>query len=99
MIRWAVRSAISLFVTAIVLWFCFMVPLGQRTLFEHVMRIARTDEARELGSEVGVAAERLEGEIDRQVSESAREALEADHGDRSLTAGASSTRPRTPSPR
>ena len=30
----------------------FLVPLGEHTLFEHIWRIAQTDEARELGNEV-----------------------------------------------
>lgn len=63
MITWAVRGAVSFVVTAIVLYFVFLVPLGERTLYQHIMRIARTEEAQDLGEEVGEAGGRLKDEI------------------------------------
>ena len=74
MIRWAFRAAWSTAVTAIVLYFFFMVPLGERTLFQHVMRIVRTEEAQELGREVGEASQRLETTITSEMEKSALEA-------------------------
>jgi hypothetical protein len=63
MITWAVRGAVSIAITAIVLYFVFLVPLGERTLYQHIMRIARTEEAQDLGDEVGEAGGRLKEEI------------------------------------
>jgi hypothetical protein len=76
-IRWAFRTAWSLAVTAIVLYFFFMVPLGERTLFQHVMRIVRTEEAQDLGREVGQAGERLETTITNEVEKTAIDAASA----------------------
>lgn len=67
-----VRWAVSIFVTFAVAWFVFMVPMGRYTLFEHARRIGATDEARELGDEVGQASDRLRSEVVRQVGEVAR---------------------------
>lgn len=74
MITWAVRAAISFVVLAIVLYFVFLVPLGERTLYEHVRRIASTEEAQDLGEEVGEAGERLSEELERRAREAARDA-------------------------
>jgi hypothetical protein len=67
-----VRWAVSLFVTFAVAWIVFMVPFGRFTLFQHARRIMATDEAQELGSEVGRARGRLTDEVVRQVGEAAR---------------------------
>lgn len=67
-----IRWAVGLFVTFSVAWVVFMVPLGRYTLFEHAMRIGRTDEARELGDEFGHASSRLRSEVVRQVGDAAR---------------------------
>jgi hypothetical protein len=37
---------------AAMVYCCFFVPIGQRTLYAHISRIAATREARELGSAV-----------------------------------------------
>ncbi len=74
MITFAARAAISIVVTGIVLYFFFLVPLGERTLYEHVSRIAETDEAQELGDEVGEASERLKAEMERRAREAALDA-------------------------
>lgn len=47
----------------------FFARLGERTPFQHVMRIAATSEAQELGHEVGVATERITKHIGDQVFE------------------------------
>jgi hypothetical protein len=62
-ITWGVRAAVSLVVTFMVLYFVFMVKLGERTLAQHILRIAQTDEAQDLGDEVGEAGGRLKDEI------------------------------------
>lgn len=66
------RWAASIVVTFAVAWVLFMVPFGRFTLFQHLARIARTDEARELGGEVDDARARLTSEVVRQVGEAAR---------------------------
>jgi len=73
------RWAISIFVSFAIAWFVFMVPLGRFTLFEHLRRIASTDEARELGGEAVTASERLRSEVARQVGD----AMRVDGGTRS----------------
>ena len=45
------------------LYVFFLVPLGERTLYQHVRRIAATEEAEDLGRELGEAGERLTDEI------------------------------------
>lgn len=47
----------------------FFARLGERTPFQHVMRIAATSEAQELGHEVGVATQRISKRIGDQVFE------------------------------
>lgn len=75
------RWAISIFVSFAIAWFTFMVPLGRFTLFEHMRRIASTEEARELGGEAVEASERLRGEVARQVGDALRpDAGAADSG-------------------
>jgi hypothetical protein len=43
-----IRTLISLVFLAGVVWFCFAVKLGDRTLAEHMDEIGRTQEAQEL---------------------------------------------------
>ena len=76
MIVRSVKLFWSLLVFASVLWFALFVELGERTLFQHVMRIAQTDEAQDLGREVSEASRRASEEVERTVEESARERLE-----------------------
>jgi len=66
-IKGTVKLAISLIGLACFLFVFFLVPLGRRTLFEHVMRIAHTEEAQDLGREVGEASERIGEEIREQI--------------------------------
>jgi hypothetical protein len=62
-----VRATIkmTLYVTALaaLAYVTFLVPLGERTLYEHVVRISRTDEAQDLGREVQNATDRAETEL------------------------------------
>ena len=69
MISWIVRTAWSLLVLGVLTYATFFVPIGERTLFQHLSRIARTEEAQELGREVGDASARASVEVARQVEE------------------------------
>ncbi|MEM6962755.1 MAG: hypothetical protein AAF550_13595 [Myxococcota bacterium] len=69
MILTLLKTTLSLFVLFCVGWFFFMVPLGERTLFEHCWRISKTDEARELGREFGEAGSRLVDQIGNRIEE------------------------------
>jgi hypothetical protein len=54
-----VRWALSLLTTTIALYVFFFVPIGARTLYDHVKRIAATPEAQDLGRDVAHAGERV----------------------------------------
>ena len=66
MIRRALRLVWSGAVLAFVAYVLFFVKLGDRTAFQHLMRVAGTDEAQELGREVGAATERITKKIGDQ---------------------------------
>ena len=70
------RSAAWLVVLSAIGYFAVFVPIGSRTLWEHVTRIASTEEAQELGREVDSASQRLEtvieGELRERLLESAQ---------------------------
>ncbi|MGF1466380.1 MAG: hypothetical protein ACFCGT_09610 [Sandaracinaceae bacterium] len=53
----------------VVLYVYFLVPIGERTLFQHTLRIAATEPAKELGRELGDVGARLK---DRAVEEGRR---------------------------
>ena len=55
----AAKMALSLFVSMIVLYVVFFVPVGHRTLWEYGRRIAGTPEAQEFGHEMQGAGERV----------------------------------------
>ena len=54
-------------VLAFLVYVLFFVQLGERSAFQHLMRVADTDEAQELGREVNAATERITKEIGEQV--------------------------------
>jgi hypothetical protein len=62
-IKRAIKASVAFVVFSILLYFFFFVPLGRRTLYEHVSRIAATDEAQELGDEVETASDQLEDRV------------------------------------
>jgi hypothetical protein len=68
-----VRSAWGVFVFLCVAYVVMFVKLGERTLFEHAVRIARTDEAKDLGREATEASQRLRGDLADQVRHAAVE--------------------------
>ncbi len=84
MIVRSVKLLWSLLVLAALTWFVFFVELGERTLFQHVMRISQTDEAQDLGREVREAGRRVGEEVQRTVEETERERLERE-AERALT--------------
>ncbi len=72
MIRKAASGCVSLIVLAVFAYLAFFVPLGERTLAEHVSRIAATPEAEELGDDAVRASERIAQEIEEQAEKEAR---------------------------
>ena len=78
-----IRRMLKLIWTGAVLAFLayvqFFTRLGDRTPFQHLIRVAGTDEAKELGREVGAATERISKKIGDQVHE-ATKPPEADAG-------------------
>ena len=54
-------------VLAFLVYVLFCVQLGELSAFQHLMRVADTDEAQELGREVSAATERISKEIGGQV--------------------------------
>ncbi len=73
MIRKLLRVAFSLFSLFATLYFVFFVPLGRYTLWEHIWRIARTPEARELGDAAGKTAVEATEQVKREASHLLRE--------------------------
>jgi len=61
-----IRWIFSLLIFAILIWFATMVPLGSKTLWQHVKAIAGTKEAKDLADgtkhEAKKVAERVRGE-------------------------------------
>ncbi|MDH3624153.1 MAG: hypothetical protein OES69_18555 [Myxococcales bacterium] len=62
-IRLLWRGAVIGFLT----YALFFARLGDRTPFQHLVRVISTDEAQELGHEVGVATKKLSKHIGEQV--------------------------------
>ncbi len=69
MIRRSIRLVWTGAVLAFVAYVLFFVQLGDRSAFGHIMRVIKTDEAQELGREVGAATERIAKKIGDQVHE------------------------------
>lgn len=59
-------------VLAFLVYVLFFVQLGERSAFGHLMRVIKTDEARELGHEVSVATQRIAQQIGNQVKDANR---------------------------
>ena len=69
MIRRSIRLVWTGAVLAFLAYLLFFVPLGQRSAFGHLLRVIATDEAQELGREVGAATQRIAERIGDQVQE------------------------------
>ena len=54
-------------ILAFLVYVLFFVQLGERSAFQHLMRVADTQEAQELGREVSAATHRITNEIGGQV--------------------------------
>ena len=67
-----IKGALALVGFAVVAYVFFFVPLGERTMFEHVRRIAATEEAQDLGDEAGQAAGELKDHIEDEINEHVR---------------------------
>jgi hypothetical protein len=59
MMGFMVRTGLRMLTLAGLLYFCFFVQLGPRTLYGHLTRIAATEEASELSTAVSSAAKRV----------------------------------------
>lgn len=79
MIRRSIRLVWTGAVLAFLAYVLFFVQLGERSAFGHLMRVIKTDEAQELGREVGAATHRIAKKIGDQVHE-ATEPPEVDAG-------------------
>ncbi|HET6415770.1 MAG TPA: hypothetical protein VFG22_05705 [Polyangiales bacterium] len=71
-----IRRSLRLMWTGAVLGFLayvlFFVHLGERTTFEHLMRVINTEEAKELGRDLGAATARLSKQIGDQVHDATK---------------------------
>ena len=56
-------------ILAFLIYVMFFVQLGSHSPFGHLMRVIKTDEARELGREVSAATQRIADQIGDQVHE------------------------------
>jgi hypothetical protein len=62
MLGFLFRTSVKLVVLSVILYATFFIPVGERTLWEHLRRISNTREARELTSEVGNMMNRIKNE-------------------------------------
>ena len=67
MIRRSLRLMWRGAILAFLVYVLFFVQLGDRSAFQHLMRVADTEEAQELGREVSAATQRITNEIGGQV--------------------------------
>lgn len=72
MIRRSIRLVWTGAVLAFLAYVLFFVRLGERSTFEHLMRVINTEEAQELGREVGAATERIAKKIGDQVHDATK---------------------------
>ena len=77
-----IKGAIALVVVAAVAYFSYFVPLGELTLWEHMVGISHTSEAQALGDALGAEAEAAAKEVSRRVAEAARSRDGRGQGDR-----------------
>ena len=59
MIGFLIRTSLKLLGLSVVLYVTFFVVIGELTLWEHLRRIAGSDEARDLTSELGNVVNRV----------------------------------------
>jgi len=68
MIRRAIDLAFTVLFLVAVAYLFFIVPLDERTLYEHVRRVVATPEAQEMGSEVQRAGRRLGEKVQSEMT-------------------------------
>jgi hypothetical protein len=68
MLAFVLRLAVRMLVLAAVLYATFFVPIGTRTLYAHITRIAATDEAHELIEAVSIKAKEAAHAVAARVS-------------------------------
>ncbi len=69
MIRRSIRLVWTGAVLAFLVYVLFFVRLGERSPFQHLMRVIQTDEAQELGREVSAATGRITKKISMEVNQ------------------------------
>jgi len=68
-IRKSIKALVYVTAFAVLCYLFFFVPLGRRTMWEHVQRIAATDEAQDLSEDVSSASDRVEGAVRQKIRE------------------------------
>ena len=63
MIGFLIKTSVKFLVLSALLYATFFVPVGERTVYEHLKRISRSDEAGELISGLGSAADKAKKEL------------------------------------
>ena len=69
MIRRAVKALVYVTAFGVLCYLFFFVPLGRRTMWEHVQRIAATDEAQDLSEDVSSASDRAGAAVREKIRE------------------------------
>ena len=64
-----IKLLVVMALLAAVALFAFLVPLGKMTLWEHLVGISETDEARDLGSELENKAIGIKDEVSKRIPE------------------------------
>jgi hypothetical protein len=59
-------------ILAFLVYVLFFVQLGERSAFEHLMRVVNTEEAQELGRDLSVATDRIAKQIGDQVHDATK---------------------------
>jgi len=72
MIRRTIRLMWRGAILAFLVYVLFFVQLGERSAFEHLMRVVNTEEAQELGRDLSVATDRLAKQIGDQVHDATK---------------------------
>ena len=71
-----IKFIFSLTVIAVVAYVFLIMPLGEKTLLEHLVGISKTDEAVDLKQELGKKVEGATSKLKRRASQLAQEELE-----------------------
>lgn len=69
-----IKSVLAAIGLAVVLYVSFFIPLGERTLAQHVQRIWATDEAQELSRDIETAADDLETHLQERLRDGSTDA-------------------------